>query len=68
MAVPKTKISKARRNTRASAVFYATSETLAKCPQCHTPRKNHTVCGNCGHYNGAKRIEVKSDKKKAAAE
>ena len=63
MAVPKQKTPKARRNTRNAAVYYATTETLTKCPQCHTARKPHTVCGNCGHYKGAVRIATEKDKK-----
>jgi len=63
MAVPKTKVSKARKGERNSQNFRAPVVTLGKCPQCHTPVRPHIVCGNCGFYKGVKRIEVASDKK-----
>jgi len=63
MAVPKKKVSKARRDSR-KANFKATAATLTECPQCHTPVAPHRVCKNCGNYKGTKRIETKSDKKK----
>jgi len=68
MAVPKHKVSKSRRNTRSSAVFKATTNTMTECPQCHTPRKPHTVCGNCGHYKGTQRIESQKERKEKKAE
>ena len=60
MAVPKHKVSKSRRNSRA-AHFKAFPKKLSSCPQCHEVVLPHVVCKNCGYYNGAKRIEVKSD-------
>jgi len=63
MAVPKHKVPKARKRTRSSANFKAHPDTLTDCPQCHTPVRPHTVCGNCGFYKGEKRIESVADKK-----
>ena len=62
MAVPKHKVSKSRRNMRRANNFKAPSVTLTECPQCHTPVRSHCVCKNCGHYNGARRIEIQEDK------
>jgi large subunit ribosomal protein L32 len=25
---------------------------ISECPQCHEPKRPHTVCGNCGYYRG----------------
>ncbi len=51
MALPKTRISKARGRKRrthykASAVSYAT------CPQCGQTKMPHRACPNCGYYRG----------------
>ncbi len=62
MAVPKGKVSKARRNSRNSANFKATAPTLVECPKCHEMKKPHTVCAKCGTYKGQTVIE----KEKAA--
>ena len=67
MAVPKTKVSRARKGSRSSHNFRAPVATLTGCPQCHEPVKPHTVCGACGFYKGKKRIEGTNDKKEAKA-
>ena len=64
MAVPKHKVSKARKNSRSAHNFKASAASLTECSQCHTPVTPHTVCKNCGNYKGTKRIETKADKKK----
>ena len=58
MAVPKCKVSKARRNTRNSANFKASTPTLVECPECHTLKQPHKVCPSCGYYNGKKVVET----------
>ncbi len=63
MAVPKRKVSKARRNTRNSANFNATMPTLVECPSCHELKLPHKVCKKCGSYNGKKVVEDKKEKK-----
>ena len=66
MAVPKHKVSKARRNTRHSANSansVATAPTLVECPKCHELKKPHTVCKKCGTYKGETIIEQKEEKK-----
>jgi len=25
---------------------------ISECPQCHEPKRPHTVCANCGYYRG----------------
>ena len=62
MAVPKGKVSKARRNSRNSANFKATAPTLVECPQFHELKAPHTACKKCGTYKNETVIVV--DKKK----
>ncbi len=52
MAVPKRKTSKARRNTRRSAVWKLDAPALVKCPNCGEYKLAHRVCKSCGMYNG----------------
>ena len=59
MAVPKSKISKARRNKRRSTVWKLSAPALMRCPQCGDFKVPHKVCGSCGCYNG--REVVKKD-------
>lgn len=59
MAVPKSKISKARRNKRRSTVWKLSAPALMRCPQCGDFKVPHRVCGSCGYYNG--REVVKKD-------
>ncbi len=63
MAVPKHKVSKARRNSRNSANFKASAPTLVECPECHELKIPHKVCKKCGSYDGKKVVEVNKDKK-----
>lgn len=65
MAVPKGKVSKARRNKRNSANFKAAAPTLVECPSCHEFKQPHTVCSKCGNYNGKKVIDTEKKEKKA---
>ena len=62
MAVPKHKVSKARRNTRHSANSKAVLPTLVECPQCHEMKLNHRVCKNCGYYDGKRVVAVDAKK------
>ena len=52
MAVPKRKVSKARRDKRRSSVWKLTAPTLTKCTQCGEYKLPHQVCGNFGYYKG----------------
>ncbi len=51
MAVPKRKMSKARRDSR-RANWKLAAPGLVDCPQCHEPKKPHHVCPECGYYDG----------------
>ena len=57
MAVPKRKVSKARRDKRRSSVWKLDVPTLVKCPQCHELTAPHKVCGTCGYYKGVQVIK-----------
>ena len=52
MAVPKNKVSKARRDKRRSSVWKLEVPGMAECPQCHEMKLSHRVCKNCGYYDG----------------
>ena len=41
MAVPKRKVSKARRNSRNSSNFKVVAPTLVECPTCHELKVRH---------------------------
>jgi large subunit ribosomal protein L32 len=57
MAVPKRKVSKARRDKRRSANFRLDAPTMVKCPKCGEYNLTHRVCRNCGSYAGKVIIE-----------
>ena len=63
MAVPKGKISKARRNSR-RANWKLKMPGIVECSQCHQMKLAHRVCKNCGYYNGVQ--VVNKDEKKDA--
>ena len=63
MAVPKGKISKARRNSR-RANWKLELPGIVECPQGHQKKLAHRVCKNCGYYNGVQ--VVNKDEKKDA--
>ena len=63
MAVPKGKVSKARRTSR-RANWKLEMPGIVECPQCHQMKLAHRVCKNCGYYNGVQ--VVKKDEKKDA--
>ena len=60
MAVPKSKVSKQRRNKRAASTFKMTAPNLSECPQCHELKSSHTVCANCGYYDGKEVVAQKA--------
>ncbi|ANU53399.1 50S ribosomal protein L32 [Acutalibacter muris] len=59
MAVPKRKLSSARKNKRRSNVWKLQAPALMKCPQCGEYKSPHRVCSHCGFYNSRKVVEVK---------
>ncbi len=58
MAVPKGKISKARRDSRQHAHMKMTAPNLVKCPSCGELMKSHKVCKACGKYDGRQIVAV----------
>ncbi len=64
MAVPKGKVSKARRNSRNSANFKASAPTLVECPQCHELKAPHKACPKCGTYKNETVINTEKKKTK----
>jgi len=63
MAVPKGKISKARRDKRRSAHWKLALPNLVKCPKCGEFKLSHRVCKACGTYDGRQVLAVDSDAK-----
>jgi len=60
MAVPKRKISKARRDKRRSSVWKLEAPALEKCPKCSEYKRPHRVCAACGHYKGREVIKIEA--------
>jgi len=60
MAVPRSKVSKSRKGHRRSQ-WKLSPLNLVSCPQCHTFKMPHRVCGECGYYKG-KQVVVKDEK------
>jgi large subunit ribosomal protein L32 len=56
-AVPKSRISKGRRNRR-RAHHALKLRTLIVCPNCQQKRLPHRVCMACGHYRGVQVLSV----------
>ncbi|HEY91402.1 MAG TPA: 50S ribosomal protein L32 [Dehalococcoidia bacterium] len=63
-ALPKRKITKARRGNRRSHDGLSAA-VLMDCPQCHSPKLPHHVCPTCGTYAGRDVTEIKSPKPKS---
>lgn len=59
MAVPKKKVSKARRDKRRSNVWKLDAPAMAKCPKCGEYNLPHRVCSKCGNYKGETVVETK---------
>lgn len=56
MAVPKRKVSKARRDKRRSNVWKLDAPALGRCEKCGELKLSHRVCDNCGTYKGVEVI------------
>ena len=61
MAVPARRVSSARRDKRRSNVWKMDPPTIVKCKKCGEFVKSHTLCGNCGYYNGREVVKVEED-------
>jgi large subunit ribosomal protein L32 len=57
MAVPKSKISKSRRNMRRAHDALPTGN-YQECPNCGELKRAHHLCEACGHYGGREVLEV----------
>ena len=57
MAVPKSKVSRSRRNMR-RAHDAISADAHHQCANCGELVRPHHVCTHCGHYNGREVIEV----------
>ena len=49
MAVPKSKVSKQRRNKRRSSVWKLETPGVTTCPKCGAFRLPHRMCKSCMH-------------------
>ncbi|MDD3397003.1 MAG: 50S ribosomal protein L32 [Clostridia bacterium] len=67
MAVPKYKVSKARRDKRKSSNSKITLSALVECPFCHELKQPHKVCPKCGVYKGKKVLDTEKKEKKEVA-
>ena len=59
MAVPKRKVSKARRDKRRSSVLKLDLPGMTNCPKCGEYILSHRVCKSCGSYGGKVVLQVK---------
>ncbi len=59
MAVPKSKISKSRRNMRRAHDALKPS-AFVECTNCGERKRPHHVCEACGHYDGREVVDVES--------
>ncbi|MCL2546578.1 MAG: 50S ribosomal protein L32 [Oscillospiraceae bacterium] len=60
MAVPKSKVSKQRRNKRRSSHWKLATPHLLVCTRCGEYRLAHRMCSSCGLYNGRTVIEMEN--------
>ena len=58
MAVPKSKVSSARKNKRRSSTWKLEAPAMAKCPKCGEYNLSHRVCSQCGSYDGKEVVKV----------
>ncbi|MBS7359204.1 MAG: 50S ribosomal protein L32 [Oscillospiraceae bacterium] len=61
MAVPKRRVSSARRDKRRSNVWKMDAPELVKCPHCGQYKRSHRVCTACGQYKGRQVLAVEND-------
>ena len=63
MAVPKRKVSKARRDKRRANNFKLMLPGIVKCPKCGEFVLAHRVCKACGFYGGKEIVSVGEETK-----
>lgn len=59
MAVPRNRLSNARKNSR-RAHHAKKPKGISTCPNCSAPKLSHTVCQACGTYAGRQVFAVDS--------
>ena len=62
MAVPKSKVSKARRDKRRSAHWKLETPGIVACPNCGAYHLPHRACKACGMYKGRAVLNVGEEK------
>lgn len=60
MAVPKRKVSGARRDKRRSSTWKLEAPTMVKCAKCGELNLAHRVCKTCGNYAGKEIIKTEA--------
>ena len=61
MAVPKCKVSKARRDQRRGSNWKLSAPSVTVCPKCGEPVMPHRACKACGSYNGRQVLTVEAE-------
>ena len=61
MAVPKCKVSKARRDKRRGGNWKLSAPSVSVCAKCGEPVMPHRACKACGTYNGRQVLAAKAD-------
>ena len=61
MAVPKRKVSQARRDKRRGSNWKLVAPALVKCSQCGAFKLPHRACSTCGYYRGRQVVKVDQD-------
>lgn len=57
MAVPKKKLSRARRDRRRAHTAIS-KLNLVPCPRCHELKRPHHVCPHCGTFRGVEYLAI----------
>lgn len=60
MAVPRNRLSNARKNSR-RAHHAKKAKNLSECSNCGKPRLSHRICPHCGFYAGRAVIHAKEE-------
>ena len=61
MAVPKSRVSKTRRDKRRSSHWKLDTPNIVACPKCAAYRLPHRACAACGTYKDREVVSVKTD-------
>ncbi|MEL6316015.1 MAG: 50S ribosomal protein L32 [Pseudomonadota bacterium] len=60
MAVPRTKVTRMKRNQRRAHDAIALIASV-ECPNCYEPKLPHHVCGACGYYAGREVVAIAAE-------